>query len=384
MKTPSRSLVLHSWHVYVATVLVFALILFFGFPRIHVARALQLTNVSDLISTSAPGPAAANHTITFTTPTGVPADGSTIVITIPTGFNVAGLTEDDVDVEDDGVNLTTDTVCGAVGAAVTFSSQDISIEICSGASPIVAGSVVTIEIGNHADTSGTGANQIVNHVTEGDYEVLIGGTMTDEGFTKIAIIESVTVTGEVNNYFNFAITGVVDGQTVNADAQTTTGTTTATTVPFGLVQSGNEYVMAQDLTVSTNSNDGFTVRVFADGDLESGAGATIDSFADGGGDATPAIWAQPSGISGTDNTYGHWGLTTEDITLSDDDSFGDALYVGNFVDNPREVFYGTSSADSLTDHIGKTRVGYKLEITDLQEAATDYTTRLVYVATPVF
>ena len=75
MNTPSRSLVLHSWHLYVATVLAFALILWLsGLPQLLTVEASPLTNVSDLLSTSAPGPVAANHTITFTTPTGVPAD----------------------------------------------------------------------------------------------------------------------------------------------------------------------------------------------------------------------------------------------------------------------------------------------------------------------
>lgn len=386
MYSPSRSIALQSWYIRVAVVVTGALIFWAsGLPgSLLVARADQVTTLSDVLSTSKPD-TGANHTITFGTPTGVPADGSTIVVTMPTGFTMGSLGEDDIDITDDGVDLTTDTVCGAVNAAVTVSGQDITIEICSGGGgAIAAASTITIEIGTNATASGTGANQVTNNATVGEYEVLIGGTMADEGYTKIAIIDSVTITGEVQNFFEFTIGGVDTGLTVNADATLTTGTTTATSVPFGIVSAGSEYVLAQDLTVNTNSANGFIVSVFADGDLESSTGATINSFSDGTYEAVPTTWAQPSAIPGSADTYGHWGVTTEDTTLSDDDSFGDALYVGDFVSSAREIMYATSSADAITPDIGSTRVGFKMEVSSMQEAATDYTTRLVYIATPVF
>ena len=98
----------------------------------------------------------------------------------------------------------------------------------------------------------------------------------------------------------------------------------------------------------------------------------------------PLGWAPPAGTNGNTDTYGHWGITTEDVTLSDNDSFGNALYVGNFINNPREIMYATSSADGTTAHIGATRVGYKMEITFMQEAGNDYSTTLTYIATPMF
>jgi hypothetical protein len=387
MKTPSRSLVLQPLlYVYIASVLIVSLVLWsLGLPGTLLrVQASQLTFLTDTLSTSKPN-TGSNHTIQFGTPTGVPADGSTIEVTIPSGFNVSTITEDDVDISDDGTDLTTGAVCGAVNASVTVVGQIITIEICSGGGGAIApASTIVIEIGDNATYDGTGANQIVNHVTDGTYEVGIAGTMTDTGFTRIVIIKAITASGDVDNFFDFSILGVNAGITVNANLQTTTGTSTATSVPFGLVAPNTEYVIAQDLNVTTNSKNGFTVSVFADGNLESTSGATINSFTDGTDVASPAVWAIPSGTAGSPDTYGHWGLTTEDITLSDDDSFGDALYVGNFISSPREVMYATSSADGLADHIGKTRVGYKLEVSTLQEASSDYTTRLVYIATPVF
>jgi len=386
MYTPSRSLVLHTWYTYTAAVLIVSILAWAaGLPGALLrAEAAQLAQVSDTISTSKPG-VVADHTIAFTTPTGVPADGSTIEITIPSGFDMSLIGEDDIDIADDGADLTTDTSCGAVNAAVSTSSQTITIEICSGGGgAIAAASTVTIEIGANATSSGTGANQITNHASEGNYELGIAGTMADEGYTRLVIIQSVVVTGEVEPSLTLVIEGVNAGQPVNADATVTTGTTTATTVPFGSVQPSTEYVMAQNIRVSTNAESGFTVTVETSSDLESSTSATIDAFVDGSGTSTAITWTGPSAQSGNTDTYGHWGLTTEDITLSDDDSFGDALYVGDFVQNPREIMYSTTSGDGTTEHIGYTRVGYKLQISSMQEAATDYTTQLTYIATPIF
>jgi hypothetical protein len=356
-----------------------------GLPGlIHRANADQVQLFSDTLSTSAPN-TNANHTISFATPTGVPADGSTIELSIPAGFDMSTLEEDDIDIADDGIDLSTGDTCGAVAAAVSTSSQTITIEICSGGGgAIAAASTVTIEIGTNATSSGTGAGQITNHATPGDYALTLGGTMADEGVTRIVVVEGVTITGAVDSFLSFTISGVDFGETVNADLTSITGTSTATTVPFGAVAPLTEYVMAQDLAATTNTVNGFTVTVSARSDLTSGGGSTIDSFTDGTATSTPVVWQAPSGQSGDTDTYGHWGVTTEDVSLSDDDSFGDALYAGDFIDNPREVMYSTTSADGSTAHIGTTRVGYKLEITALQEAGTDYQTELVYVITPVF
>ncbi|RUM61756.1 MAG: hypothetical protein DSZ03_07970, partial [Sulfurimonas sp.] len=89
---------------------------------------------------------------------------------------------------------------------------------------IAAGSTVTVEVGTNATASGTGAHQIVNHASEGSYELGLGGTMTDSGYTRIAIVETVTVTGSVETYLSFSVTGVGAAQTVNGDTTQTFST----------------------------------------------------------------------------------------------------------------------------------------------------------------
>jgi hypothetical protein len=308
-----------------------------------------------------------------------------MVISLPSGFSTASLTEDDVDIADDGVDLSTGAVCGAVQATVNISGQDITIQICTGGGGAIgASSVVTVEVGTNATSSGVGVNQIVNHATAGSYVLGIAGTMTDEGYTNLVTVDAVRVSGVVDTYLDFTVDGVDAGQVVNGDATVTFSTTTATSVTFGTVQPSTLYVLGQDLAVTTNAVTGFTVTVEASGDLQSTSGATIDSFTDGTGVASPTGWTAPASTVGSPDTFGHWGVTTEDITLSDNDSFGTALYVGNFIQNPREVMYSTTSANGLAPHIGATRVGYKMQVSSMQEAARDYSTTLTYVVTPVF
>jgi hypothetical protein len=321
----------------------------------------------------------------FTNTQAVYADGSTIEVIFPSGFGVGSITEDDVDIEDDGVDLSTDTVCGAVNAAVTLASQTLTIEICNaGGGTIATSSVVTIKVGQNAIDSGSGSNRITNNGTAGSYVLSLGGTAELTGDTHIVVVDQVQVSGNVTGSLIFSISGVDAGQTVNGDATATFSTTTATSVAFGVVEPNTNYVLAQDLAVTTNSTNGFTVTVNALTDLQSNNGATIDSFIDGTATATPITWAPPSADYLDPDTFGHWGRTTEDQTLSDDDSCGSPLYAGDFINNAREVFYSTSSADGTTANIGSTRVGYKLNISTLQEAANDYSTQIVYVATPTF
>ena len=141
--------------------------------------------------------------------------------------------------------------------------------------------------------------------------------------------------------------------------------------------------MAQDLAVATNASNGFVVTVFADQTLTSGSGADINPFIDDAATAVPAAWQSPAGTSGTDTTYGHWGVTSEDSDLNTDE-FGTALYAGNFIGTPRQVFSHGGPADGSTADEGATRVGYQVEINALQEAGTDYQAVLTYVATPTF
>ncbi|MEZ4104340.1 MAG: hypothetical protein R3B60_03575 [Candidatus Paceibacterota bacterium] len=236
-------------------------------------------------------------------------------------------------------------------------------------------------------TNGTGTNQITNP-TSGSYTIDVDiDSGTDTGQTRVAIVDTVTVTASVDTIFNFTVNGVGNGLGVNQD--TTTGTSTPTTIPFGTLAADTPATIAQDLSVSTNAANGFVVTVQADGQLISATGADIDGFADGAYTSTPTLWVSPSETIGNEDTYGHWGITSNDSTvtagLSDEFDVGGSgrAYVSAST-TPVEIFRNDGPANGTNDGVGVARIGYTVEATALQEAADDYTATLTYVATPVF
>jgi hypothetical protein len=86
-------------------------------------------------------------------------------------------------------------------------------------------------------------------------------------------------------------------------------------------------------------------------------------------------------------------MTTED---GDTNSTGPNFTAGDqfvaVLDTPQVVFGHNGPSDGTTtgagtaadDDVSVTEVGYKIEITPLQEAADDYTAVLTYIATPTF
>ncbi len=348
------------------------------------ASAAPLSEIRDVLSDSAPS-MPSDHTVTFTTPSGI-AEGQTITVTFPAEFSLTGLSEDDVDIAENSVDLTTAPNCsGSEEARVAVSGQVVTVEVCAGNGGAIApASSVVIEIGAHATSSGTGAQQIDNPASANDYEISIGGSMADSGDTRVSIHDAVVVSSEVDTTLTFAVGGVSDGVNINGEGVATFASTTATTVPFGLLTPASPKTLGQDLFVTTNAVNGFVVTVQASSELASENGADINTFVDGSATSVPALWQLPSGDPYDNMTWGHWGVTTEDDSLEDGDSFGVARYAGNFVSVPRPVMYHGSIADGATAHIGATRVGYKVEITGMQEAASDYRTTLTYVCTPSF
>jgi hypothetical protein len=368
----------------------------FGFLAwIPNSEAAALTSVSDTLSDSDTGGTVSNHTIVFSNPTAI-AETETIVVSFAAEFNLSTSTAT-LGLEDFDFATTSDYVLGyACGAGVNVSvatntptTQDITFTVCAGeGGAIPAGGTTTIQIGTNATSSGTGNNQIINPVEAGSYAITLGGSMTDSGGTLVAIIDDVVVTASVDTTFVFTINGMPAGYQVNGSPTTTATSTTATALPFGSITPGpsGSRTLAQNLTVTTNAANGFVVTVSTDGDLISSTGADIDSFANGGASSTPAAWEGPVGYLDSEQTWGHWGVTSEDSTfVGDADTFGTDFWVGDFIGtSTRAVFYHDGPADGVTTDQGSTTVGYQIEITAFQEAGSDYTANLTYVATPTF
>ncbi|MFA5174919.1 MAG: hypothetical protein WC430_00635 [Patescibacteria group bacterium] len=357
-------------------------------------KAAQLTQAEDTLSDSDLG-VKANHTIKFTTKTLISAS-STIVIDFPDSFSTTStpaFSETDpldFDITTSTSNNITVNAAGScpVSGLTEFEITSISAENvftfthCSGTDPIAVSTPLTIKIGTNTTVGGVGDSQIVNPPTAGSYQIDATAPAGTTAKILVAIIDDVVVTASVSTNFTFTIAGVASGQAINGDGVLTSTGATATELPFGELTPNTPKVLGQTLSVSTNAKNGFIVTVQQDQSLLSVNGADIDTFKDGASTATPEAWAVPTATLDSEATYGHYGITSEDSDLNIDE-FGVAKYAGN-LGTPRTVFSHTGPANGTTADKGQTRVGIKIEISALQEAANDYTNSLTYVATPTF
>jgi hypothetical protein len=356
-----------------------------GLAQFRYAEAANVTSFSNTLSDSAPT-VSSNHTLTFVTPSGLSA-GETISINFGTGIfsDIASIVAQDVDLN---VNGTEEALIDgpASGANWNVTAAGDVIDITSGTDTIGSNATVTIRIGTNATSGGAGGNQITNPAV-GSYEIMVDVGNTDDGATRVAIVDSVTVTAAVETIFDFTVLGVSSGLTVNGD--TVTSTSTSTAIPFGVLVPDTPATAAQDLQISTNAANGFVVTVQTDQQLTSANGADIDGFVDGSYATAPVLWSGPAQTLGNESTYGHWGITTNDDTvtagLTDEfDVGGSGQQYISASTTPVEVFRHNGPTNATTQGIGLTRVGYTVEVSALQEAGNDYTATLTYVATPVF
>lgn len=337
------------------------------------AKAAQLTSISDTLVDSDLG-VATKHTISFVATNAIYA-GQTIKIQLDpasSGFSQAfsTATSSDIFVLDDG----TATTYTAVGNYNGGSDENLTLTMTG--STIATSSVVTVVVGSSTALW-------TNPSSAGSRVVRIAGTMTNNGDTRVAIIDDVVVTASVDTIFTFTISGLATSSVVNTTA-TTTASSTATELSFGTLTPGVPKVLGQELTVATNARNGFTVTVVEDQNLTSSTGADIDLFANGATSSTPVSWTTPTNVIDQDQTQGHMGVTSNDADMAGaTNDFTSDKFAGNF-NTARPVFSHTGPADGTTQNKGKARVAFKIEIGTLQEAGTDYTNTLTYVATPVF
>jgi hypothetical protein len=312
------------------------------------------------------------------------ATGQTIELTFPGTFTLGLLDEDDVDIVINGTTATTAASAAADtwGVATTTTTITFTTPTNGG---VASATPIVIRIGLNAVDFGTGNAQITNPAATTSYAIDIGGSMPDSGQVRVAIVDEVIVSASVDTSLTFTVSGVNSSSTVNSSPTTTIATTTPTTLPFGTLPPGVSRTLAHDLAVTTNATNGYTVTVEQTGDLQSTTGATIDGFIDGADTYSPAAWQGPATLIANPDTYGHWGLTSDDATTSRaaPDEFGANEWASGST-TPIVIMGHTGPADGVTAGVGAARIGYQVQISALQEAGDDYTTTLRYIATPTF
>ena len=344
-------------HQVVATLVAVAVLLF-SIGAYATAQAANLVEVSNTLGTSEPA-VTSSHFYSFEIPVGGTLTvGETVTIrSTDSAFNYTSIVSGDLTVRVDGGAPVAHG--GFAGSATQISFNNVSA---------AAGQVVTVAI-----ASGEITNPAVGSY---QFEISAGG---DSAKTEVAIVDTVLVTAEVDTSFTFTVLGTATSTSVNGTS--TTGSTTATTIPFGLLVAGQVKTLAQDLTVETNARNGFAVTVETDGNIRSSNGADIDTFTNGTDiSSAGTAWTGPTPNVSQENTWGHWGLTYEDDATV---NLGANEYIAAST-TPRVIFMHNSAADGSTANIGSTTVGYQVQISGLQEAADDYQAILTYIATPVF
>jgi hypothetical protein len=338
------------------------------------AQAANLIEVKDTLTDSGPS-VQSGHLFSFEIPTGSSVlAANDYVINFDAAFTgVSGVVSGD---------LTVRLNAGAPIAIGNFAAGATTLTFDNVAA--TAGDVITVEIAS---------GNITNPATVDSYEFLItvANANADQGRTRVAIVDYVVVSAVVNTTFDFVVSGLATSTAVNGTS--TTGATTATTIPFGVLNAGDIKTLGQRLQVTTNAANGFVVTVEQDQNLQSSTGADIDGFSNGTYVNTPTAWSAPTNTLLNENTWGHWGLTSNDSDLSG--TFG-SVNTGEFANGgsgdrwvaasttPRVIFSHNDPADGVSQNYGQADVAYQVQITPLQEAGDDYTTTLMYVATPTF
>jgi len=350
-------------------------------------KAGTISSYKDTLSDSRPSPVKSNHTIQFTIATAVHAS-DTVTITFASGFTIGSVDYTDIDLKDDGTDLTLAATPGsgagsALGAA--FSGQVLTITE-NDTDTIAASSVVNIEIGTNATYGVTGDQQIQNP-TAAVYSITIGGTFGDTGTIKVAIITGVTVSATVSEALTVTVAAVAD-TSCTVTGGTSKVTTTSSTVPFGSVTTEDFYDGCQSLTVNTNAASGYSATIQETDQLTSGSYQIADGTCDGScSDTTAATWA-------TDTNNG--------FAYCMDDISGDAAYTAdntgwatnNQCGGSNQSFKtiadagASETAQAVMSSAGaisgdNSYVGFRLSVDAAQQPGT-YSNTVVYIVTPTY
>lgn len=322
--------------------------------------AAAVTSFKDVLSREKAA-TLSNHTITFTTPTGV-AGAAEIVLTFDNSTSIpVALDYEDIDLSDDGVNVTLAAApSGATWGVVRTSSTVITFTNGSGA--VAGGSVIEIEIGTNATTGSTGAEQITNG-SAGTTLLALSGSFGDTGTTASYIIadDQVVITATVDPTLTFTVSDntVGFGTLGSGAARWATGTSGTGSAPAA--SSG-----AHELTIGTNASGGYAIT-YNGATLTSG-GNTIDvATIAGDADGTPG---------------------SEQFALGIDDNGGNATIPSayDYGSNNYKFVAGTTTtiasetAASATETID---VQYIANISSSTEAGS-YSTTVTYIATGTF
>jgi hypothetical protein len=205
--------------------------------------------------------------------------------------------------------------------------------------------------------------------------------MTDqrvEATASITVVAAVTVSARVDPTFTFVVAGV-NASTVD-NGITTSVATAYNTLPFGNLTANAPQYAAHKLTVTTNTEAGYTVTMKM---VTQMTGVytmnNIDPYVGGGATwAVPVTWTRPTGTTPNDNT-GWIGANTTDTDVSGWNNSPAGKFGPVQSDQENMVMKATSADNGGTS----VYVTYGIEANVYQPADT-YTGILFYNALPTY
>lgn len=333
---------------------------------VSTAFAAALSGMSDTLSTAKIN-TVANHTIVFTTPTGIAA-GSTTVITLQSDFSIpAGLTFADVDINVGGPYIGTTTLAAVpVGTTlgVVRTSATVLTITASSSAVITAGNTVYVRIGTNAINQSIGTFQITNATTNGNKTVAVGGTMSDSGTTTVSLLTDDAV--QVNAIVPQTLTFSISSNSINFGSLGAGAARYASSTAAG----DSVDTVAHTLAVGTNAPAGYTITLQGQ-TLTSQQNILNTINAIGASPATSAIGTEQFGIYATKSGGINGTIATPYATAS---SFG-----FNATATTSDTFASGSSSTATETY----SLHYLANIATLTEAGT-YSASLIYVGTSNF
>ncbi|MFH1713806.1 MAG: hypothetical protein ABH876_01340 [Patescibacteria group bacterium] len=333
---------------------------------IPISQAADASGESDTLSDSRPT-VLANHDIKFK------MDASTTIANLETvtltfnsfthGATPSVIGDWKVLYDTNGVSTYTD-LPESSGANWTFATG-------SGASPVYTFTFTTagatlIGTDKYIQITFTNGTGKLPNPAVGTYKIDIAGTFGDTGVTYVAVVDGVSVTATVAESLTFSIDEtILDFGTIPTDALRYTTGGAASGGGVGEAGAGEP----AQITAATNAAGGLSV--------------TIRSIGDGGGNAglyssstTNLIAAAtPLATDGVDAEYAAYAKNASGITIvSGFEASGTTALT-----TTAQPFLSIAAAGS-----GTVDLSAKAGITDITEAASDYTDTLVVVATPTY
>lgn len=361
--------------------------------------AVAPQSLKDVLSDSRPS-VDVDHTVTVQlSASNTWASSETLVIDFADSFDTTGFANtepEDFDIKWASTDKTivADTTCAADQIeidSVNTTTDVFTFSLCAGSTASAAGETIEIQIGNNATFATGSGNDQIGNPTAAVYTITVTPAGDDAKDTLVAVIAGVDLSATVDETLTFtvALRTTSDCNTL-VTGGTETNDSTATTLPFGTLNSDTFYNECQRLTVGTNAALGYSTTVNTTTRPTSGGNTIAKATCDGAAcsDTVSAPWD-----TATNNGYGYCvkDSTGDGAATADGTEWTAAQQCGggsqafksiartDASDTPRSIMASAvaTAANDVTD------IGVRISIGAGQAAGT-YTTVVIYITTPTF